>query len=108
MDLQQTGERRGDEEEGATGHGTRTAPAPLLLHVGLHKTGSTWLQQNLFASERHGFSQHDEPRHRIVERLVMPYELNGEQARAGYSEAIENARSAVEVRPSLTLMIKFA
>lgn len=94
MDLQQTGERRGNEEEGAIERGGATAPAPLLLHVGLHKTGSTWLQQNLFARQAHGFSQHEEPRHRIVERLVLPYALSKEQARAAYSRAIDDAQSA--------------
>ena len=93
MDLQQTGERRTDEEDAGERSGDQ-APAPLLLHVGLHKTGSTWLQDNLFASPRHGFSQHEEPRHLLVERLVTPYSLSfdAEQARVVYWTAIDDAR----------------
>lgn len=95
MDLQQTGERRADEEEDAGTRGHGEAPAPLLLHVGLHKTGSTWLQDNLFASTPHGFSQHGEPRHVIVERLVTPYasSFDAEEARVIYTPAIDDARS---------------
>lgn len=30
-------------------------PAPLLIHVGLHKTGTTWLQDRVFVSNKLGF-----------------------------------------------------
>lgn len=32
---------------------TRPEPPPLLIHIGLHKTGSTWLQKRVFAA-KHG------------------------------------------------------
>lgn len=31
-------------------------PAPLLLHVGLHKTGTTWYQDKVFSREEAGFA----------------------------------------------------
>lgn len=46
---------------------------PLLLHVGYHKTATTWLQLTLFRPE-HGFAQvmsHDE----IFDHVVMPHGL---------------------------------
>lgn len=48
------------------------AAAPVLIHVGFHKTGSTWLQQQLFADPARFASVDDAPRHRLVEDLVMP------------------------------------
>ena len=93
MDLQSTNERRADTEE-AKGNEPKGAPAPLLLHVGLHKTGSTWLQRNLFTCPARGFCQHSEPRHALVERLVIQHSLsfNAEETRAIYAPALENAR----------------
>src|SRR6188768_529688 len=47
--------------------------APLLVHIGFHKTGSTWLQNNLFCDTRFGYQQiADAPRHQIVEHFVLP------------------------------------
>lgn len=34
---------------------TKRDPAPLLIHVGLHKTGTTWLQDRVFVSNQLGF-----------------------------------------------------
>ena len=28
--------------------------SPLLIHIGLHKTGTTWLQQGIFADPAYG------------------------------------------------------
>ena len=30
--------------------------APMLIHIGLHKTGSTWLQQAVFSDPDRGFT----------------------------------------------------
>ncbi len=47
--------------------------APLLIHLGFHKTGSTWLYEEIFQSSERGFSVPvGEPRHRLVQRLVVP------------------------------------
>ena len=47
---------------------------PLLIHVGYHKTATTWLQNSVFRDD-HGFSKvmsHAE----IFEHVVMPNELD--------------------------------
>src|SRR5437764_1150862 len=35
-------------------------PEPLI-HIGYHKTGSTWLQQTIFRDARIGFATHETP-----------------------------------------------
>ncbi|MGI9355126.1 MAG: hypothetical protein ACR2PF_08210 [Rhizobiaceae bacterium] len=48
--------------------------SPLLVHIGYHKTATTWLQLSLFCPE-HGFAQvmtHDE----IFAHVVTPHELD--------------------------------
>lgn len=46
--------------------------APLLLHVGYHKTGSTWLQKVFFCNAARGFAQIGRPRHNIAQDFVRP------------------------------------
>ncbi|WP_158266608.1 sulfotransferase [Allosphingosinicella deserti] len=67
---------------------------PLLLHIGYHKTASTWLQSNLFDDPRQGFTtETGSPRHALVERLVVPDPLfyDPAEAAAGYRRAIRLA-----------------
>ena len=53
--------------------GTPLGVAPLLVHIGLHKTGSTWLQNHAFCDSDLGFASIDNaPRHRIVDHFVRP------------------------------------
>lgn len=47
--------------------------APLLIHVGLHKTGSTWLQKQLFSDRKRGFSDSlGESRNQLKRRMITP------------------------------------
>lgn len=73
------------------------AAAPILLHIGFHKAGSTWLQQTLFEDERAGFvPRGDAPRHRLVEEFVVPDALGFDPAPLieRYAPAVERARAA--------------
>lgn len=57
---------------------------PFLVHVGLHKTASTWLQQNIFAKDDAGFfSPWGGMAHAAVTEFVGvdPIEFSPEQAR---------------------------
>lgn len=73
----------------------RAAPAPVLLHVGFHKTGSTWLQNHLFADPRR-FAMPATPRHRLVEDLVVPDPLAFDPAgaAAAYAAPLADAHAA--------------
>lgn len=74
------------------------APAPLLLHVGYHKTGTTWLQAFLFNDERAGFVQPWE-RGDIIERLVLEnaFRFDANAARAYFQTKIDEARAAARL-----------
>lgn len=53
---------------------------PLLLHIGYHKTATTWMQRSLFRPD-HGYRQiggHDE----VFEFLVRPHDLDFDAAAA--------------------------
>jgi hypothetical protein len=67
--------------------------APLLIHIGYHKTGTTWLQRVLFQPE-FGYSpimEHAE----VFTRLVRPHNLTFDPAPV--RDAIEGRRGAGEV-----------
>ncbi|WP_353475847.1 sulfotransferase (plasmid) [Salipiger sp. H15] len=49
------------------------ADRPLLIHIGYHKTGTTWFQRTLFVPENGYFQLLDH--HEINEALVRPYPL---------------------------------
>lgn len=74
---------------------TTAVPAPVLIHIGFHKTGSTWLQQQLFADPAR-FAQPDTPRHRLVEDLVLadPLAYDPSAVAAAYAEPLARARDA--------------
>lgn len=75
----------------------QTAP---LLHIGYHKTGSTWLQERLFAPAEFGFHT-PWTREQIRERLIHgdPYRFDPRCARAGFEAGLAEAarRSRVAV-----------
>lgn len=47
----------------------------LLLHIGYHKTGTTWLQQYLFSSRAHGFISPLSTAE-MMDRIVLPHPLD--------------------------------
>mgnify|MGYP003632450845 FL=1 len=60
-------------QSGASLRGASDRIADPLIHIGFHKTGSTWLQNIIFSDKARGFtSDTHEARHRLVERLVRP------------------------------------
>lgn len=49
-------------------------PAPLLIHVGFPKTGSTWLQRRLFSDPESGFSAPwSLPTHELIDEFATVY-----------------------------------
>jgi hypothetical protein len=72
-------------------------PAPLLIHIGYHKSASTVLQDQVFARDGSPcFMLHPhEPRHRLVERFVVPAPLafDSTSTRRSYRPFLEQARS---------------
>lgn len=77
--------------------GGRSDFAPLLVHIGFHKCGSTWLQQELFNDAASGFTVGEgERRQDIILRLGMPDPLFYDPAEvaADYSRALAAARGA--------------
>ncbi|MFV1979019.1 MAG: sulfotransferase [Myxococcota bacterium] len=70
----------------------------MLLHVGYHKTGSTWIQQLLFANPQTRFVLPFD-RLEINQRLVEPNDLvfDPEPERARYAPAIAQARAEARV-----------
>jgi len=69
-------------------------PAPLLLHVGYHKTGTTWLQAFLFNDAQAGFVQPWD-RGDIIERLVLEnaFRFDAAQARDHFQTAVDRAHA---------------
>lgn len=60
----------------------RVTAIPLLLHIGYHKTGSTWLQRAVFDNAGRGFTtETGEPRHALVRDFVLPDALAYDPAR---------------------------
>ena len=58
-----------------------------LIHIGLHKTGTTWLQQRIFADESLGFTQ-VRPRTIVDDAFVVcnPFAFDPQQARAYFED----------------------
>ncbi len=71
--------------------------APLLLHIGFHKTASTWLQANLFDDGALGFTaRFGGPRHQLVADIVRPDPLFFDPAcvRTRYAPFLDDAGAA--------------
>lgn len=69
--------------------------APLLVHIGFHKTGSTWLQKQLFANGENGFTtETGRPRHHIVYDFVTAdaFQFRPDEVRASYADHIARAQ----------------
>jgi hypothetical protein len=63
-----------------------------LVHVGYHKTGTSWLQ-GVLADPRAGFASF--PRRDLLDRLVLapPFRFDREEVRAFFARAVAEARS---------------
>jgi hypothetical protein len=71
--------------------------APLLIHIGLHKTGSTWLQRTLFKDASRGFTDETgEHRSKIIDRFVRadPLLFDPTEIAAHYADARAAANEA--------------
>lgn len=89
--------RAGDQTASGPQPGKQPATAPLLIHIGFHKCGSTWLQQELFNHQGCGFTDAtDETRQQIIMRIGMPDPLfyDPGQVASCYAGRIEAARKA--------------
>lgn len=66
-----------------------------LLHIGFHKTGTSWLQRHAFRSEALGFCAVGSEE-RIKERVVAPHDLDfdADACRASFAARIEKGRAA--------------
>jgi hypothetical protein len=86
-------------EATSTEHRPGRVQCPLLIHVGFHKTGSTWLQSSLFGQESCGFMLPDGiPRHQLVHDLVTadPLSFDADAIRGKYEEHIARSRQRGE------------
>lgn len=71
--------------------------APVLVHIGLHKTGSTWVQRYVFKHPERGFTDATgEPHRKIIKRFVMPDPLffDPVETASHYAPARDAAREA--------------
>ena len=67
--------RRCEREAGASqGIAARVMVAPYLIHIGYHKTGTTWLQRHYFSRREAGFALLREPGHLIYEQPLFHYD----------------------------------
>lgn len=77
----------------------KSPPRPVttvLLHIGYHKTGTTWLQKSVF-EDRSSQSPFLQPWNAVtIDELVMPHTLHfdPEKARGAFAAGFEAARSA--------------
>jgi hypothetical protein len=75
----------------------KTEVAPLLIHIGFHKAGSTWLQQELLNNPEFGFSNSTgELRQQIIMRIGVPDPLSYDASTVAshYAPLIETANKA--------------
>ncbi|MBO0663019.1 sulfotransferase [Jiella sp. MQZ9-1] len=73
------------------------AHAPMLIHIGYHKTGSTFLQTQVFSSSGRGFYMDpDRSRTEIVRDIVWPdvFDFDPAAARQRYLPSLGEAREA--------------
>jgi hypothetical protein len=66
-----------------------------LLHIGYHKTGTSWLQKFLFQNAEAGFMWSGKGTDSPVNRLVVthPLDFSAKAARADFGRSIERARA---------------
>ena len=76
----------------ATHKNASKAVTTPLIHIGYHKTGTTWLQDNLFANAEAGFVTPWSPRDVICELVVAdPFDFDAEAASAYFGPGIASA-----------------
>ncbi|TVQ32396.1 MAG: hypothetical protein EA376_05875 [Phycisphaeraceae bacterium] len=63
-----------------------------LIHIGYHKTGTTWLQKHIFSNAQAGFSQ-PWTRGEIIDRfvLVSPFKFDAPSTRAALAPGFQTA-----------------
>ena len=65
-----------------------------LLHIGYHKTGTTWLQERIFPDEGTGFAYVGDPRAVLTAFFhVNPFDFDAETARKRLRPRVERAES---------------
>ncbi|MCX7621664.1 MAG: sulfotransferase [Acidimicrobiales bacterium] len=74
------------------------APVPILLHIGYHKTGTSWLQQRVFNDPGYGFTT-PWTSMQIANHLILPHELefSVDAARASLAAGIDLPEGLVPV-----------
>jgi hypothetical protein len=79
-----------------------STPIPLLIHIGYHKTGTTWLQQVLFRDAECGFFR-PVSREDLIDAFVLPAPMSFDPAltRRRFIDLIEQTRARGEI-PVLT------
>lgn len=68
---------------------------PLLIHIGYHKTGTTWLQTQLFDAAALGLAR-PYTRHDVAGPIVLPhaYDFDAAACRAHFDAGLQAARAA--------------
>jgi len=94
----ETAGRRHGRGAPAPADGSPAAPVPLrpVVHVGYHKTGTTWLQRTLFADPASGFASPLSKGTDIPRELIEPsaLEFDADACRAALRPPLEAAREA--------------
>jgi hypothetical protein len=94
-----------NSEDGDGARGQHSAIAPLLIHIGFHKTGSTWLQKSFLNDPSRGFSHaHAEGKRSDIARLLAvpdPLCFDAREARAHFRDYVDAIR-ANEVTPVIS------
>lgn len=92
-------------EDGEGEQGRHWTIAPLLIHIGFHKTGSTWLQKSFLNDPSRGFSHaHAEGKRRDIARVLAepdPLCFDPREARAHFSGYLDALRES-EVTPVIS------
>jgi hypothetical protein len=78
-------------------------PIPLLIHIGYHKTGTSFLQKYLFDAEMIGFCSPFD-RQFIMEHLIQPhpFQYNPERTRYMFLPGLEQVRRQAYLVPVLS------
>jgi hypothetical protein len=71
------------------------ATVPVLIHVGLHKTGTTWLQDNVFYPNAGKTFVYTEERRLLRGNFIVPDvdDYDDDQVRSDFAPLIDEARS---------------
>src|SRR5215218_3471564 len=73
---------------------TNREPVRPLLHIGYHKTGTTWLQRHVFRNAEAGFSFVGKPKAlRLAFVDLSPFGFEPEAVRKDFQPGIEQAQA---------------